>query len=76
MAYLRYSRTCPWYVYEDVSDRLSIQHKNDRMLLLDADEVRELLTSQSFIRIPGYSPEHHPLLEAAFRQWLAELEKD
>ena len=75
MAYLRYSRTCDWYVFEQPDGSLAVWHQDHRRSgpsFMEA-EVRAMLASNDFTRVPGFQASHRGQLVQAFQEWLADL---
>jgi len=77
MAYLRYSWKCPWYIFWHVSDaqtrdqeRVAIWHGDHRAKMPNFSyaDVRQMLESGGFSRIPGFSqPDSERVSEALLR---------
>jgi hypothetical protein len=78
MAYLRYSPSCEWYVFEQADGTLAVWHQEHRRssASFTAAEVRDMLAAKSFARVPGFESRHQEQLEQSFLAWLAELEPD
>lgn len=72
MAYLRYSRTCEWYIFERDDSRLVVWHQDfrDSDTSYDRSEVASFLAHDSFKSIPGYRPDQKEVLRGAFMAWL------
>jgi hypothetical protein len=75
MAYLRYSGTCEWYIFERNDSRLAVWHKDFREIdaNFDRSEVASFLKNNSFNAVPGYWPDQAEILRGAFEAWLQEL---
>jgi hypothetical protein len=74
MAYLRYSGTCEWYVFENGDELLAVWHRDFRALdtRFGRNELAKMLKARAFDQIPGYRPEHAAELAAAFSEWLSD----
>jgi len=72
MAYLRYSRTCEWYIFERDDSRLAVWHKDFRSsdASFDRVEVESMLSADSFLVVPGYRLDQKDILREAFQAWL------
>lgn len=72
MAYLRYSGTCEWYIFERSDSRLAVWHKGFREIdaSFDRSEVAAFLETNSFEAVPGYRLDQTQILRGAFEAWL------
>ena len=72
MAYLRYTRSCEWYIFERSDSRLTVWHKDFREVdaSFDRNEIASFLESDSFDSVPGYRPDQKEILRGAFEAWL------
>jgi hypothetical protein len=72
MAYLRYSKTCEWYIFERSDCRLTVWHKDFRAsdASFDRAEIASMLSSKTLCAVPGYRPDQEEVLRGAFLQWL------
>jgi hypothetical protein len=74
MAYLRYSSSCEWYVFEQPDENLAVWHANagEKNVSFTKDEILKMLSQNDFTAIPGYRLEHSDQLSSAFREWIKE----
>lgn len=72
MAYLRYSRTCEWYIFERNDSRLVVWHNDFREsdVSFDRSEITSILDADVFESVPGYRPDQKQVLRGAFEAWL------
>ncbi len=73
MAYLRFSKDCDSYVFDETQkgepeSRLAVWHKDHRApgASYTAGMIRKMLESGDYFRIPGYQPHHKRLLRDVF----------
>lgn len=78
MANLRFSRQCQWYVFETEERVLAVWHRDHRKKAscFNESDVREMVYTKEFSRIPGYSPEPLTQLCCALEEWLRDIEKN
>jgi hypothetical protein len=71
-AYLRYSKTCLWCIFERSDFRLTVWHKDFRASDANFEriEIEKVLSSNSFAAVPGYRPDQEVVLRGAFIEWL------
>ncbi len=74
MAYLRYSSSCEWYVFEQPDKNLAVWHANarEKNISFAVDEILMMLSQKNFTPIPGYRLEHNDQLTSAFQEWIKE----
>ncbi|TKS61670.1 MAG: hypothetical protein EWM72_00418 [Nitrospira sp.] len=79
MAYLRFSKDCDWYVFDEAQEgasesRLAVWHKDHRAqgASYTAGMIRKMLESGDYSSIPGYQPHYKRRLHDAFEAWLNE----
>jgi hypothetical protein len=79
MAYLRFSKDCDWYVFDEAQkgaseSRLAVWHKDhkEQGASYTADMIQNMLESGDYSIIPGYQPHHKRMLDEAFEAWLNE----
>lgn len=79
MAYLRFSKDCDWYVFDEApkgeaESRLAVWHKDHRApgASYTAGMIRKMLESGDYSSIPGYQPHHKRMLHDVFERWLNE----
>ena len=75
MAYLRYSKTCEWYICERDDSRLAVWHKDSRSsdASFDRVEVESMLSADSFLVVPGDRLDQKNILREAFQAWLRSI---
>lgn len=78
MAYLRFSRTCEWYVFEETSGNLAVWHTSvsGKGVSYTAEEISRMLSEGDFSVIPGYVSEHKDQLTNAFVEWINERQNE
>ncbi|QSX79390.1 hypothetical protein [Agrilutibacter solisilvae] len=73
IAYLRYSPSCEWYVFEQSDDSLAVWHKDRRSnASFTRAQVQSMLQTGNLSSIPGFESRHHAQLERALLAWVAE----
>jgi hypothetical protein len=79
MAYLRYSRDCEWYVFDESRAgesecRLAVWHKDHEVqgASFTVSMIQKMLELEDYSSIPGYQPHHKRILRDAFEAWLSE----
>lgn len=78
MAYLRYSSSCGWYVFEQLDKSLAVWHVSagEQNASFTLDEILAMLSEKDFASIPGYRLDHSDQLANAFREWINELNNE
>lgn len=89
MAYARYDRTCPWYVFWESrkggaadggseEERLAIWHKDHRAdtPAFSYAAVREMLDRDDLSRVPGYTRGDHGRLRAWMTEFIHDVDAD
>jgi hypothetical protein len=85
MAYQRYSRTSNWYVYWEASsveskedERLAVWHKDHRASspTFSYREVLDMLETNNFDRVPGYSTGESDTLRRAFQEFVEDVDAE
>ncbi|MGQ0696294.1 MAG: hypothetical protein ACT4OL_12070 [Nitrospiraceae bacterium] len=79
MAYLRFSKDCDWYVFDEAQEseaesRLAVRHKDHESqgASYTVSMIQKMLESGDYSIIPGYQPHHKRMLHDAFEAWLNE----
>ncbi len=86
MAYSRYDKNCSWYIFQSTNcestekkdQLLSVWHEDFRKSSpgFTYQEVKRMLESDDFSKIPGYSEKDKDLLSNCFKEFIDDVDRD
>lgn len=88
MAYLRYSRTCTWYVFWEAragqeptarqDERIAVWHANHRAIApsFSYTDASAMLATGDFTAIPGFLPTDREVIHGALAEFVADVDAE
>jgi hypothetical protein len=88
MAYLRYTRTCAWYVFWErragqepttkQDEQLAVWHSNHRAIApsFSYADVSAMLAAGDFLTIPGFLPADKEVICEALAEFVADVDAE